>query len=62
MMLIEEITFKSMDKRLGAFLNDKLEKNNNKNIIEVTHEEIALELGTAWEVISRLLKDFERQW
>jgi CRP/FNR family transcriptional regulator, anaerobic regulatory protein len=61
MLLVEEITFKSMDKRLGIFLVDKLAKNYDKNTIETTHEQIALELGTAREVISRLLKDFEKQ-
>lgn len=61
MMVVEEITFKSMDKRLAWFLYEKLNVAGSKPVIEVTHEYIALELGTAREVVSRVLKDFEKK-
>lgn len=59
MMLIDEIVFKNMDKRLAAFLLNRLV--DNKKLLEITHEKIAFELGTAREVISRILKDFQKK-
>ena len=61
MTLIEELTFRKLDERLIDFLKGKL--NSKQTLIEIrmTHEEIAIELGSAREVISRLLKDFERR-
>jgi len=41
---------------LAAFL---LHQHQYNTVIQLTHEQIAVELGTAREVISRLLKDFE---
>lgn len=59
MSIVEEITFNRMDKRLIDFiLNHTSEQ---KPILEITHEKLALELGTAREVISRLLKDLEKK-
>ena len=54
---IEELLFTSVDKRLALFLL----KEEKQNIIETTHEEIAVELGTAREVVSRNLKKFEKE-
>jgi CRP/FNR family transcriptional regulator len=59
MTLIEEVTFKRMDRRLGELILNKTSP--EKNFIITTHEEISLELGTVREVISRLLKDFEKE-
>lgn len=57
MALIEEITFKRLDIRLIRFL---LEHTSEKQAtVYKTHEELAIELGTAREVISRLLKNLE---
>ena len=57
MTLIEEITFKRIDIRLIHFL---LEHTSERQaILYETHEEVAVELGTAREVISRLLKNLE---
>ncbi|MHB1652574.1 MAG: Crp/Fnr family transcriptional regulator [Desulfitobacteriaceae bacterium] len=57
MTLVEEVAFKRMDTRLIELL---LSKTSVEQIeIKVTHEEIAWELGTAREVISRLLKNLE---
>jgi CRP/FNR family transcriptional regulator len=59
--LIEEIIFRKMDNRLAKFLVDQFE-NRGKLLrsISFTQEQIAAELGTAREVINRLLKEFER--
>lgn len=56
-MLVEEVTFNRMDKRLARFL---VQKQQHKKL-ETTHEAIAFELGTAREVISRLLNDFQKK-
>ena len=47
-----------MDVRLSKFLLQKLEQ---RRVIDMTHQDIANELGTAREVVSRLLKDLERR-
>ncbi|WP_456417095.1 Crp/Fnr family transcriptional regulator [Thiolapillus sp.] len=58
--LIEEVTFRRMDERLGFYLNqEKLFPLGEKT--PITHQQIAAELGTSREVISRLLKDLEQQ-
>ena len=56
-MLLEEVTFKRMDKRLAKFLIQKPPQEK----LETTHEAIAFELGTAREVVSRLLNDFQKK-
>lgn len=55
-LLVEEITFNRMDKRLAKFL---VQQEQEK--LETTHEAIAFELGTAREVVSRLLNDFQKR-
>jgi len=57
MELVEEVAFGRMDERLMDYLVEKSE--NNK--LETTHQKIANDLGTSREVVSRLLKDFERR-
>jgi CRP/FNR family transcriptional regulator len=57
MELISEVTFKRMDERLLDYLIEKSEDGK----LYATHQTIANELGTAREVVSRLLKDFERR-
>ena len=56
-MLVEEVTFNRMDKRLAKFLVQKRQQEK----LETTHEAIAFELGTAREVVSRLLNDFQKK-
>lgn len=58
LLLIEEVAFGRIDMRLAQFLVDR---KNADNRIEGTHQDLATELGTAREVISRQLKDFERR-
>jgi CRP/FNR family transcriptional regulator, anaerobic regulatory protein len=57
MTLVEEISFHRMDSRLATLL---LQRFATRSVIEATHEDIAAELGTAREVVSRLLKEFVR--
>ena len=54
--LIEDIKFKKLDTRILEFLKMKDER-----IIQITHEEIANDLGTSRVVISRVLKDLENK-
>jgi CRP/FNR family transcriptional regulator len=56
MTLIEEIAFARMDRRVARLL---LQRFSRDRAFTATHEELAVELGTAREVVSRLLKDFE---
>jgi CRP/FNR family transcriptional regulator len=57
MTLFEEVAFGKMDARLAAFL---LHRFDSGPFIAATHEEIAAELGTAREVVSRLLRELVR--
>lgn len=52
---IDAIAFKNMDERLVMYLRKRSEISNTK-IISATHAQIAAELSTSREVISRLLK------
>lgn len=60
MWLIEQILWKSFDKRLAAFL---LEESNieESDTIKMTHEKIAKHLGTAREVVTRMLRYFQNE-
>ncbi len=53
--LLSAVVFEKMDTRLFDYLVEKSEN----NILLMTHQQIANDLGTAREVVSRLLKDFE---
>jgi len=57
MALVEEIAFGRMDVRLNDYLIEKAENGH----LDTTHQKIASDLGTSREVVSRLLKDLERQ-
>lgn len=60
MWLIEQIMWKSFDKRLAEFLVEEsaVEESDELNI---THEQIARHLGTAREVVTRMLKYFQME-
>ena len=60
MFLMEQIMWKSFDKRLAAFL---LEESNleNTRILKITHEKIANHMGTAREVVTRMLRYFQSE-
>ncbi|MFC6636785.1 cyclic nucleotide-binding domain-containing protein [Sulfitobacter sp. JBTF-M27] len=57
-LVIEEIAFKRMDIRVAQKL---LELSGEDSTLHLTHQQLAVELGTAREVISRQLKEFERR-
>jgi CRP/FNR family transcriptional regulator len=57
---IDDIAFKKMDERLLKYLVVK-SKQAKSNELSLTHQEIAKELGTSREVISRLLKQLENR-
>jgi CRP/FNR family transcriptional regulator, anaerobic regulatory protein len=61
MALTEEVAFRRMDQRLAEHLLGRFGgPGGPRPELAVTHEEIAGELGTAREVVSRLLKELER--
>lgn len=55
---IDQIAFQRLDERLVSYLKEKSKINNSK-IINASHENIAADLATSREVISRLLKKLE---
>jgi CRP/FNR family transcriptional regulator len=57
MWIMQQILFMSMDKRLSIFLLDEASKTGSDNI-KLTHEQIAKYMGSAREVVSRMLKYF----
>jgi CRP/FNR family transcriptional regulator len=57
--LVEEVAFRKLDQRIACLLLQYQQKNHSP-IIQVTHQKIALELGTSREVVSRILIDFQQ--
>jgi CRP/FNR family transcriptional regulator len=55
MAIIDEVAFRRMDRRVASLLLDRA---RIQNPLRITHQEIAAELGSSREVISRLLEDF----
>jgi CRP/FNR family transcriptional regulator len=60
MTLIEEIVVRRMDARLASWLAEGFAVSPGGGIT-ITHEALAAELGTAREVVSRLLKELEHK-
>ena len=60
MFLMEQIMWKSFDRRLAAFL---LEESNleGTQVLKITHEKIANHMGTAREVVTRMLRYFQNE-
>jgi CRP/FNR family transcriptional regulator len=58
MALVDQVVFQRMDRRVAALL---LTKSKLMNPISITHQEIASELGSSREVISRILEDFSQK-
>lgn len=58
MTIINEVAFRRLDIRLSQKLLDLV---NAEGEITVTHQQLATEIGTAREVISRQLQEFNRQ-
>lgn len=59
MLLVEEVAFHRMDERLEEWLLARASR--GQRILTITHQELGVELGTAREVVSRLLKELERR-
>ncbi|NCE98853.1 Crp/Fnr family transcriptional regulator [Emergencia sp. 1XD21-10] len=57
MWIMQQVVFMSMDQRLALFLLEDAGI-NDQMLITMTHEQIARHLGTAREVVSRMLKRF----
>lgn len=60
MWAMEQILFMSFDARLAVFLLDEISKTGEDNLT-LTHEQIAKLVGSAREVVSRMLKYFEKE-
>lgn len=56
MSVIEAVAFQRIEKRLSKRL---LDLSDQENIVRLSHQELAVELGSAREVISRRLKEWE---
>jgi CRP/FNR family transcriptional regulator, anaerobic regulatory protein len=56
MAIVDEVVFHRMDARIAALL---LRRADQGTVIQITHQEIAAELGTSREVISRILEGFD---
>ena len=60
MWLMEQIMWKSFDKRLAAFLLEESTLEGDSTL-KLTHEIIANHLGTAREVVTRMLRYFQSE-
>ena len=60
MWLMEQIMWKSMDKRLAAFLLEEA-RLEESGLLKITHEKIANHMGTAREVVTRMLRYFQNE-
>ena len=60
MWLMEQIMWKSFDKRLAAFLLEECALEDTRSL-KITHEKIANHMGTAREVVTRMLRYFQNE-
>ena len=60
MWLMEQIMWKSFDKRLAAFLIEEVQLEES-DVLRMTHEKIANHMGTAREVVTRMLRYFQNE-
>ena len=61
MVLAEELMFRRVDRRLARSLLDRFSaKKHDVPVMVMNYDELAIELGTAREVVGRLLTEFER--
>ena len=60
MWLMEQIMWKSLDKRLAAFLLEEA-RLEESSVLKITHEKIANHMGTAREVVTRMLRYFQNE-
>jgi CRP/FNR family transcriptional regulator len=55
MAVVEEVAFRRMDVRVASLILERVQASNQ---VHLTHQEIAAELGSSREVVSRILEDF----
>ena len=60
MFLMEQVMWKSFDKRLAAFLLEESNLEDSRSL-KITHEKIANHMGTAREVVTRMLRYFQSE-
>ncbi|MHB1177683.1 MAG: Crp/Fnr family transcriptional regulator [Daejeonella sp.] len=60
LVVIDHIAFKAMDERLDSYLRNQVEKLDSREL-KITHSEIAADLSSSREVVSRLLKKMEQR-
>ena len=60
MWLMEQIMWKGFDKRLAAFLLEETAIEGGQ-VLKMTHEKIASHMGTAREVVTRMLRYFQSE-
>jgi CRP/FNR family transcriptional regulator len=60
MWLMEQIMWKSFDKRLAKFLLEESQLEDSP-LLKLTHERIANHMGTAREVVTRMLRYFQSE-
>jgi len=60
MWLMEQIMWRSFDKRLAAFLLEESALEDTREL-KITHEKIANHMGTAREVVTRMLRYFQNE-
>ena len=60
MWLMEQVMWKSFDKRLAAFLLEEQQLEDSP-VLKITHEKIAAHMGTAREVVTRMLRYFQSE-
>ena len=62
MMLVEDVAFRQVDERLASFIFDQSFAGHGIfHPVCMTHDQIAANLGTAREVVSRLLQQFAKE-
>lgn len=60
LVMIDQIAFQRLDERLIHYLKEK-SKTSHSALINISHEQIAIDLASSREVISRLLKRLEHE-
>lgn len=60
MWAMQQILFMKVDQRLAIFLWDESTKTNS-NVLKLTHEQVARYMGSAREVVTRMLKYFAEE-
>jgi CRP/FNR family transcriptional regulator, anaerobic regulatory protein len=59
--VVNAVAFHKLDERLLELLHKKSQANGSSDVISVTHQQLANDMGTSREVVSRLLKQLERE-